>query len=238
MRRRRYRWWVQRLLRTLDLYDLARIDHFRGFVSYWAVPAGSRTARVGSWKRGPGRAVFDAAVRELGRLPAVRELGRLPLIAEDLGVITPPVERLRDELGLPGMLVLQFGFDPRDRRSPHRLENHREDRVIYTGTHDHDTLRGWYAALPGSVRAEVDGQLRARGLFERQRWWGLIRLALSSPARLAIMQAQDVLGLGSEARMNAPARAAGNWRWRMERGALTPSLARQLREATEAAGRV
>jgi 4-alpha-glucanotransferase len=109
---------------------------------------------------------------------------------------------------------------------------------VYTGTHDHDTVRGWYESLSCTRRAEVDRELRARGLLERQRSWGLIRLALASPARLAIMQAQDVLGLGSEARMNAPARAAGNWRWQLERGALTPALARRLREATEEAGRV
>jgi 4-alpha-glucanotransferase len=229
LHRRRYRWWVRRFRRTLELFDLARIDHFRGFVAYWAVPAQSRTARAGRWKRGPGRAVFEAAGRELGQLA---------LIAEDLGVITPAVERLRDELGLPGMLVLQFGFDPEDPHGPHRLENHLENRVVYTGTHDHDTLRGWYEAVPDDVRAAVDASLRNHGLLERQRWWGLIRLALSSPARLAIMQAQDVLGLGSEARMNSPARASGNWRWQMERRAVTPALARRLREATEAAGRL
>jgi 4-alpha-glucanotransferase len=228
MQRRRYRWWVQRLRRTLELFDLARIDHFRGFVAYWAVPAGSRTARDGRWKRGPGRAVFDAGTRELGPLP---------LIAEDLGVITPAVERLREDLGLPGMLVLQFGFDPSDPHGPHRLENHVANRVVYTGTHDHDTLRGWYESLSARAREQVDAELRARGVLERQRWWGLIRLTLSSPARLAIMQAQDVLGLGSEARMNLPSRASGNWRWQMRRGALTPALARRLREATEAAGR-
>lgn len=228
MQRRHYRWWVQRLRRTLDLFDLARIDHFRGFVAYWAVPAGSRTARSGSWKRGPGRAVFDAAARELGSLP---------MVVEDLGVITPAVERLRDELGLPGMLVLQFGFDPNDPHGPHRLENHREDRVVYTGTHDHDTLRGWYEGLDGDQRDAVERALRERGFTDRQRWWGLIRLALSSPARLAFMQAQDVLGLGSEARMNSPSRAAGNWRWQLEPRALTPTLARRLRAATEDAGR-
>jgi len=228
LRRRGYRWWVQRLQRTLELFDLARIDHFRGFVAYWAVPAESRTARAGRWKRGPGRAVFDAAERELAELP---------LIAEDLGVITPAVERLRDELGLPGMLVLQFGFDSEDPHGPHRLENHVENRVVFTGTHDHDTLRGWYGALPTQTRVAVDDTLRGRGLLERQRWWGLIRLALSSPARLAIVQAQDVLGLGSQARMNSPARASGNWGWQMNRGALTPALARRLREATQEAGR-
>jgi 4-alpha-glucanotransferase len=228
LHRRRYRWWVQRLRRTLALFDLARIDHFRGFVAYWAVPAGSRTARSGTWKRGPGRAVFDAAASELGELP---------LIAEDLGVITAPVERLRDELGFPGMLVLQFGFDPHDPHSPHRLGNHAENRVVYTGTHDHDTVRGWYESLDAATRAEVDAALRAHDLFERRRWWGLIRLTFASRARLAIVQAQDVLGLGSEARMNAPARAAGNWRWQLDRGALTPALARRLRAASEEAGR-
>jgi 4-alpha-glucanotransferase len=228
MQRRRYRWWVQRLRRTLDLFDAARIDHFRGFVSYWSVPAGARTARAGHWKRGPGRAVFDAAARELGPVP---------LIAEDLGVITPPVERLREELGMPGMLVVQFGFDPDDPHGPHRIENHVENRVVYTGTHDHDTLRGWYESLSPQMRAIVDRELRQRGVLDRQRWWGLIRLTLSSPAWLAIMQAQDVLGLGSEARMNSPSRATGNWRWQMERGALTAKLARRLREATEDAGR-
>ena len=232
MQRRRYRWWEQRLRRTLDLFDLARIDHFRGFVSYWAVPVGSRTARSGHWKRGPGRAVFDAVSRGLD-LPAAD----LPLIAEDLGVITPAVDRLRDELGLPGMLVLEFGFDPHHPHNPHRPEHHTENRVIYSGTHDHDTLRGWYESLDGGVRDEVDAALRARGLYERQRWWGLIRLTLASPARLAITQAQDVLGLGSNGRMNEPARAAGNWRWQLEPGALTRSLARRLRAATVESGR-
>jgi 4-alpha-glucanotransferase len=233
LQRRRYRWWVARVRRTLELFELARIDHFRGFVSYWAVPAGARTARAGHWMRGPGRALFDALGRELS--PA----RPLPLVAEDLGVITPPVARLRDELGLPGMLVLQFGFDESDRRSPHRFENHAENRVIYTGTHDHDTIRGWYEALDAERRAAVDAELRRRGLrLGRQPWWALIGLALASPARVAIVQAQDILGLGSEARMNDPARASGSWRWRLERGALTAALARRLREATEQAGRI
>ena len=231
LRRRRYRWWTARLRRTLELFDLARIDHFRGFVAYWAVPAGARTARSGRWRRGPGRAVFDAMARDLGLD------GRLPLVAEDLGVITPAVRRLRDELMLPGMLVLQFGFDPDDLHSPHRIENHAENRVVYTGTHDHDTIRGWYQSLGAEQRHAVDAQLRERGLSDPQPWWRLIRLAFGSPARLAIVQLQDVLGLGSEARMNAPGRAGGNWRWRMEPGALTARIAARLRDATEEAGR-
>jgi 4-alpha-glucanotransferase len=227
-RRGRYRWWVERLRRTLELFDVARIDHFRGLVSYWAVPAGARTAVGGHWKRGPGRALFDAVSNELGSLP---------FVAEDLGVITPPVERLRDSLGLPGMVVIQFGFDPDDPDSPHRLENHVENRVVYTGTHDHDTARGWYESLSDEARRLVEAEFAARGVRDRQPWWRLIRLAFSSPARVAMIQAQDVLGLGSEARMNYPSRATGNWGWQLRPGQLTRSLAARLREATEEAGR-
>ena len=227
LQRRGYRWWVQRLRRTFDLYDVARIDHFRGFVAYWAVPAGARHALSGRWRRGPGRAVFDAAAAELGALP---------LIAEDLGVITPAVERLRDGLGLPGMVVLQFGFD--DSRSPHHPARHVEDRIAYTGTHDHDTVRGWYEDLGPAVRARVDAAVDEHGVREPEPHWSLIRLALASPARVAMVQAQDVLGLGSEARMNVPGTAKGSWRWRLREGALTPALAARLRAATEAAGRL
>ena len=229
LRTRQYRWWVERLRRTLSLFDLARIDHFRGFVSYWAVPAGARVASVGRWRRGPGRALFDAVLRELGPVAVV---------AEDLGVITPAVTALRESLGFPGMVVLQFGFDPRAPRSVHRFENHEEDRVVYTGTHDHDTARGWYSGLSSDVRSFVDASFARYGVVDREPWWSLIRLALQSRARVAMVQAQDVLGLGSEARMNDPARAGGSWRWRMEAGALTPGLARRLREATEEAGRL
>ncbi|HWE34557.1 MAG TPA: 4-alpha-glucanotransferase [Solirubrobacteraceae bacterium] len=227
LRRRRYRWWVERLQRTLALYDYARLDHFRGFVSYWAVPAQDRTALAGRWVRGPGRALFEAFASGLGGLP---------LVAEDLGVITPPVERLRDELGLPGMLVLQLGFEPDEPASPHRPANHVERRFVYTGTHDNDTARGWYSGLDDARRALVDEAIAP--LREREPWWGLIRLAHTSPARVAIAQVQDVLGLGSDARMNDPARAGGSWRWRMEPDALTKRLARRLRDATEATGRL
>lgn len=231
LRRRRYRWWVERLRRTLELFDLARIDHFRGFVAYWAVPVGARDAIAGTWQRGPGRALFAALERSLG--------ADLPLVTEDLGVITPAVERLRDAVGLPGMLVLQFGLDPQGLSSPHRLANHVTDRVVYTGTHDHDTARGWLESLSPDHRTFVAAELARLGLAERRRpWWGLIRMAYSSPAFLAMIQAQDVLGLGSAARMNDPARAGGSWRWQMERGALTPALARRLREVTEESGRI
>ncbi|MDQ6729331.1 MAG: 4-alpha-glucanotransferase [Actinomycetota bacterium] len=230
LQRRGYRWWVQRVRRTLELFDLARIDHFRGLVAYWAVPAGARNAIGGKWTRGPGRALFDAIERDLG--------ADLPLVAEDLGVITPAVERLRDSVGLPGMLVIQFGFDPDDLTSPHRLANHVAHRVVYTGTHDSDTARGWFQSLPAEQRAFVGAELARLGFAERRPWWGLIRMAHSSPAVLAMIQAQDVLGLGSEARMNDPASAGGSWRWQMKRGALTPALARRLQEVTDEAGRL
>lgn len=228
LQRRRYAWWTERLRRTFALFDVTRIDHFRGFVAYWAVPAGASDARGGRWRRGPGSALFHAAERELGALP---------VIAEDLGVITEPVHRMRRELGFPGMVVMQFGFDPDDPHGPHRLENHEHNSVVYTGTHDNDTLRGWWESLPAHRRAEAQAQIAAAGLQADDPWWSMIRLAYSSPARLAMVQAQDVLGLGSEARMNVPGRATGSWRWQMAPGALTPELARRLRAATEEAGR-
>jgi 4-alpha-glucanotransferase len=224
----RYRWWTERLRRTFQLFDVARIDHFRGFAAYWSVPRGAADAAHGRWRRGPGRAPFDAARRELGELA---------LIAEDLGVITPAVARLRDSLELPGMVVLTWAFDG-GLRNPHAFERHRERSVVYTATHDTDTLRGWWDSLAGARRARADDAMRAAGIREADPQWGLIRLTFSSRARLAIVQAQDVLGLGSAARMNTPGRAGRNWRWRLAPGALTPALARRLRDITENAGRI
>ena len=232
LQRRRYGWWSERLRRTFELYDVARIDHFRGFVAYWAVPRGARHALSGRWRRGPGRAPFDAARRDLA--PPTREL---PLIAEDLGVITPAVERLRDALGFPGMVVLQFGFTPGEEDSPHRPRHHVEHRIVYTGTHDHDTVRGWYDSLDLVVRTEVDAELDHYGVREREPHWSLIRLAFASPAMVAMVQMQDVLGLGSEGRMNMPGTAAGAWKWRLDR-LPTAAHGRRLRAATEAAGRL
>jgi 4-alpha-glucanotransferase len=225
LRRRGYAWWVERFRRTFELFDVARLDHFRGFVAYWAVPRGARDASGGRWARGPGRAVFDAAHSRLRRLA---------LIAEDLGVITPAVTRLRESLGLPGMVVLQFGFDPDEQPSPHHPAQHRADQVLYTGTHDNDTLRGWFESLGGAQLAAV----RELGVGGREPWWSLIEVALSSPARLCMLQAQDVLGLGSEARMNTPGRAGGQWRWRLAPGQLTAAHARRLRALTAASERL
>jgi 4-alpha-glucanotransferase len=229
---RRYRWWVERFRRTFELYDMARIDHFRGFVAYWAVPAADRDARGGTWVRGPGRAPFAAAARELG----AGAMGGF--IAEDLGVITPPVTRLRRELGYPGMVVLQFAFDPDDPRGPHRLENHGDDVVAYTGTHDTDTLKGWWTTLEEPRRREARAAVEAAGFGRDDIDWALIRLWMSSPAPLVMTQVQDVLGLGSEARMNLPGTAGGAWKFRLRRGQLTAARAKRLRAATEEAGRL
>jgi 4-alpha-glucanotransferase len=169
--------------------------------------------------------VFDAACAELGELP---------LIAEDLGVITPAVNRLRDALGLPGIVVLQFGFTPGDERNTHDLGNHREHSIAYTGTHDNDTVRGWYESLPEDRRALVDA---ARPGAHDDVWWDLIALSASSPARVAMVQAQDVLGLGSAARMNLPGTAAGSWQWALD-GLPGADVAARLREVTDAAGRL
>jgi 4-alpha-glucanotransferase len=229
LRRRRYRWWVERLRRTSRLVDLSRIDHFRGFVAYWSVPEGDTDASGGHWARGPGRALFEA-IRA--------ELGDLPLVAENLGEITPAVERLRHELNLPGMAVMQFAFDPDEPKSPYKLPRHEENDVVYTGTHDHDTARGWYEGLAPAEREEFDREVAAAGI-EDDPWWSLIRLTMTSRCRLCMLQMQDVLGLGSGARMNTPGTVGPqNWSWRMEPGALTPELAARLRDATAAANRL
>ncbi len=201
-----YRWWIERLRRTFELFDLTRVDHFRGFAAFWAIPGNTTDARKGRWLPGPGAAMFRAAERELGPLP---------VIAEDLGVITPDVEALRDELGFPGMVVLLWAFGG-PKTNPHRLENHRERQVVYTSTHDTETLRGH---------------------FPRRKQRRLLELALSSRAALCMIPLQDVLELGNEARMNRPGEPYGNWAWRLEPGLLTDELAAELRTATEAAGR-
>jgi 4-alpha-glucanotransferase len=223
LQRRGYRWWAERLRRAATLYDLTRIDHFRGLVAYWAVPAGAPNARHGRWRRGPGAAPL---------LAAQRRLGRLPLIAEDLGVITPPVERLRARLGIPGMAVLQFLFD-----HDVDLAGATRGRVLYTGTHDQTTLRGWWEELGEEPRARVERQFERRSIGSGEDNWRLLALAAAAPAPLVMAQLQDVLELPARARMNTPGRASGNWRWQMSAGATTPALARRLREVAAEAGR-
>jgi 4-alpha-glucanotransferase len=221
MRAEGYRWWIERFRRSFELVDLMRVDHFRGFVAYWSVRRGNRTARHGRWLRGPGTSVFEAVQAELGTLD---------LVAEDLGVITPPVVRLRHELGLPGMVVLQFALGG-GARNPHRPENHPEQAVVYTGTHDNDTALGWWGSLSERQRA-------ASRLDPADPAWSLIAEAWGSRAALAIAPLQDVLRLGSEARMNLPGSEGGaNWKWRYEAKSLTGEHASELRALTRRARR-
>ncbi len=228
MRATGYRWWIERFRRTFELVDVSRIDHFRAFVAYWAVPERNRTARVGNWHRAPGRELFEAVRRALGI--------RLPLIAEDLGIITEPVERLRDELRLPGMVVLQFAFSE-GLMNPQRAAGGRRDRVVYTGTHDNPTTVQWWEEASPTERRNAERAFAASGIDATEGHWALVELALRSAGYLTILPAQDVLGLGAQARMNTPGREHGNWAWRLEPGALTEELAARLRAATIAAGR-
>jgi 4-alpha-glucanotransferase len=226
MRRERHRWWVERFRRTLELVDAVRIDHFRGFVAAWAIPEQRRTAREGRWTRGPGRLVFD---------DARAALGDFPVVAEDLGIITPPVERLRRSLGMPGTVVLQFGFadDLLDPQGPIGAET-----VVYTGTHDNDTTVGWWSHASAVERARVEAAVHAGGWSDAEPHWMLIRLALESPAVLSMIPVQDVLGLDGSARVNVPGRARGNWRWQLAPGALDRTLAARLRDAAALARRL
>lgn len=197
-----YKWWIARIRHQLQLVDILRIDHFRGFSAYWAVPYGESTAIHGQWIKGPGADLFDAIETALGK--------DLPILAEDLGVITEDVEELRDAFHFPGMRVLQFAFDdPKDNiMMPH---NHIENCVCYTGTHDNDTSKGWY------LNASKDSQKKAREYMNTGAAdisWAFIRTALSSVAKYTIVPLQDILGLGSEGRMNLPGHPGGNWCWR------------------------
>ncbi|MFZ4754432.1 MAG: 4-alpha-glucanotransferase [Miltoncostaeaceae bacterium] len=225
-RRSGYAWWVARLAQAAAMFDLVRLDHFRGMVAAWTVAAGAEDARGGRWRRGPGAAPFEAASR-LGAMP--------PLIAEDLGVITPAVEHLRQNLGLPGMRVLQFGFDLADPQSLHAPGAWPRNAVGYIGTHDNDTAAGWWESLGAGERARVAAALP--GSSRAKMPWRLIELLGQSPAATVIVQAQDVLGLGSTARMNMPGRRRGQWRWALTPGALTARRATQLRAITRDAGR-
>ena len=221
-----FRFWVDRLRAQFALFDLVRIDHFRGFQAYWEIPATAATAVNGRWVEAPGEALFETLARELGSVPVV---------AEDLGLITPEVEALRDRFRLPGMRVLQFGFDGDDGGdNPHRPHNHVRDCVVYTGTHDNDTSVGWFDSLPTEQRQLLRDYL---GFPSEPMPWPLIRAALRSIAQLAVVPMQDLLGLDSRHRMNLPGSAEGNWSWRFDWGQLPPGLAARLRALVEEYGR-
>ena len=226
MRKDGYRWWMDRMRSALARYDLVRIDHFRGFASYWEVPAGEKTARKGKWVKGPGASFFHALQREFGE--------DLPIVAEDLGEITPDVLELREQFGLAGMKVLQFGFGG-EASNPFLPHNYAEKFVAYSGTHDNDTTRGWYEE--SSRPHERDHFRRYFCTDGRDPAWTMIRGVFASVARLAVVPLQDVLDVGASGRMNLPGRGDGNWQWRFRAGELGELQAGRLLELTELYGR-
>jgi len=217
---RGFDWWVDRIRRAHSIYDLIRLDHFRGFEAYWSIPAEDETAVNGEWVKAPGTALFST-LREA--------LGELPFIAEDLGLITPEVDALREQFNLPGMRVLQFGFSGRGAHNylPHRYE---KNTVVYTGTHDNDTTRGWWEhGATDTEKASVTAYVQPKGDGVV---WPLIRAAATSVADICLFPLQDILNLGPEARMNVPSKPEDNWVWRCPEGMLKPELAAKLGELT------
>ena len=230
-----FQWWVRRFRASLDMFDIVRIDHFRGFAACWEIPAGEKTAERGRWVTAPGRELFESVQKVLGELP---------VIAEDLGVITPDVDLLRDDFGFPGMRVLQFAFSSDSSNSdlPH---NYRRNVVTYTGTHDNNTTVGWFRSVAGEDSTRTAQEADAEREFCKKYLntnadeihWDFIRAIYASVANTAIVPLQDVLGLGSEARMNLPNSTEDNWKWRYEAGVLTVEIAERLRGLTELFGR-
>ena len=225
MRTNGFTWWTARIGHEMRRFGMLRVDHFRGLESCWTIPAGARSARDGHWEPVPGEAMLAAVAARLGSLP---------LVAEDLGVITPEVCALRARLGLPGMLVLQFAFDG-STDNPYLPARHREDAAVYVGTHDNDTLAGWYAGLEADTRVRIAEILR---VDPSQLPDALLDAACASPAALAMLTLQDLLGLGSEARMNVPGTTEGNWGWRFDWNDLPPGLAGRCRALLQRCGRI
>jgi 4-alpha-glucanotransferase len=228
-----YAWWIARVRALLATVDRVRIDHFRGFEASWEVPGDAITAVDGQWVKGPGATLFRA-------IRAALSLDRLPFVAENLGVITPEVEALREEFDLPGMAILQFAFGVDPQAPDFRPHNYPRNRVVYTGTHDNDTTVGWWTGDVGystrsiaEVQTERDYVRRYLGTDGHDIAWDCIRAVLASVADTAIVPAQDLLGLGNEARMNQPGTLGGNWRWRLGRNQLTPEIGRRLAVLTE-----
>jgi len=215
-----YGWWIERMKRSRQLYDIVRLDHFRGFEAYWSIPAGEETAIKGEWIKAPGRELFAA-------LEAA--LGPLPIVAEDLGLITPEVDALRKQFQMPGMKVVQFGFNDKGAHIhlPHRCT---PDTVLYTGTHDNYTTQGWWKATSNAEQKAVEAYI---GPVQGRPVWPLIRAVQASVAEMAVVPAQDLLELGAEARMNTPSVAVGNWSWRAPADAWTPEIAAKLADLAD-----
>ncbi len=223
-----FTWWVERMRASLRLFDVIRIDHFRGFDAYWEVPGDATTAVNGRWVTGPGAALFDAITSSLGTLP---------IVAENLGLITPSVEALRESLGFPGMAILQFAFGNDGVAGDFTPHNYVRDLVVYTGTHDNDTTRGWWEGGAGDSTRSAADVARERDYAKRylntdgtEMHWVLIRAALASVANTVLIPMQDILGLGGDARMNLPGRPSGNWGFRYAPHQVTPELTQRLRD--------
>ena len=216
-----YKWWINRIEASLKIYDVLRIDHFRGFEAYWEIPFGEETAEKGKWVKGPGLKLFEGIQKELGDLN---------IIAEDLGYLTKEVIDFRNHTGYPGMKVLQFAFDTRE-ESDYLPHNYGKNCIVYTGTHDNDTILGFIETT--GMKENVQYAKNYLHLSKKEGYnWGFIRGAWGSPAAVAIAPMQDLLGLGNEARMNLPSTLGGNWKWRMKKDALTPPLMRKLSKVT------
>jgi 4-alpha-glucanotransferase len=215
-----FKWWIERVKATEELVDIIRIDHFRGFAGYWAVPYGDKTAAGGKWEKGPGEGVFVAIKKTLGDLP---------ILAEDLGFITPDVHALRDKFGFPSMKIIQFGFDSKE-GSPYIPHLFDRNNVAYTGTHDNDTIVGWFQKANPQDRQFVLDYTNSDG---HDIAWDFIRITWASVAVIALIPLQDALSLGSEARMNTPSVASGNWQWRFRWEQITPEIKQRLKKLTE-----
>ncbi|MFH1542629.1 MAG: 4-alpha-glucanotransferase [bacterium] len=223
-----YKWWLKRLEHKLSLIDVLRLDHFRGFAAYWEVPAGETTAINGYWVKAPADDFFTVLKK---RFP------NLPLMAEDLGMITDDVKTVMKKFGFPGMKILLFAFNDNDPKHPYLPQNFTPDCVVYTGTHDNNTVRGWFDNEATAEDKERLFRSLGRTVDADNVAWSLVELALGSVANTAIIPVQDLLGLGESARMNMPARTEGNWQWRLKTGALTPALADKLAELTRRTNR-
>ena len=226
-----YGWWIERFRAALQLFDLVRIDHFRGFEAYWEIPAGETTAINGRWTKAPAVEVFTAVENALGDLP---------IVAENLGVITPEVEAIRNRFHFPGMAILQFAFGTDPQGPTFRPHNYSRDLVAYTGTHDNDTIVGWWTSSGAGDSTRTEQDIRHEREYAGkylntnggQIHWAFIRALMASVAGTVIFPLQDVLGLGSEARMNTPSKLGGNWRWRFRGAILTEDICRHLKELT------
>ena len=227
-----YSWWIRRLRHAFASFDIVRVDHFRGFEAYWEVPGDAPTAQIGEWVKGPGASLFEAVTKSLGPLP---------IVAENLGVITPAVEELREQFGYPGMSILQFAFGAGDEGSEFRPHNYKRETVVYTGTHDNDPTKGWWTSTgegdstrtPEDLARETAFAMEYLGTDGKEMNWAMIRAALASVANTVIIPMQDVLALGGDARLNLPGRASGNWRFRFSWDQVTPEMITRLRTLVE-----